>query len=798
LAAASATRGAGAVSRRNRKEQVEMPLVVSIARDEPLCIKASADVAAGWAGSEKGYGFRDRGATAYPGGGSIEIALNFAVRPNSLSGEFAQFPAELECSGELTDDASPVGVFMLKGGRATVAIMVPGLLAEMETNPDEAIELDRVVLATRPNAHLRLIVSIKLCSAVASGADKISGEAPLLAQAEVAVTVHGTAQTSSLSGADLRTAETFTEQTTTAIIFSRGTIVRLAQSVAPGQILILRNLASNEEAACRVASVKANPAMKAFVELEFLQPAPNFWGDALVAGNGSKQSPIAVDRNVGAAPKAAAHFPAAAHTAPPTDATKSTSPPAPRKVFSRMAEMPSAVTDAFFREKPQIAEPEPEIPAPPAIVAESAPAAAEPAAAVEPVPRVIEIKPIEAELAPIASLSWPEPEHTHDAPLPAEREALPAAAERVIAATELTAPELASAPTRAPALESPAALNPIRSQDAVTPTVPASVKKTKAPAIPIGKPKTAPAATSESTSSSEEILSGGKSYEWSKGSGRKKSRSGALAAAAVILAAIAGAGFYAWQTRYKQSANVAAAAEPALMPAPPTASDASAAINPPITGTTPAARTSSTAPAAASSPRTSLSPATAPKTPATASAAPAAPYGGAKAPAKPAYNMPAQRPPSGPGVAGTKIQAPTSAAAPHATNQQTPAIAASIPSVADGTGASGIFGEAQSGGPAAPPPTPAQASTGAQAPRLLYAPTPIYPDAARSARVQGDVTVDLQISDTGRIVGMAILSGPPLLRDAAFEALRQRKYAPALVDGKPTSAHVTVVIHFQL
>jgi hypothetical protein len=45
---------------------------------------------------------------------------------------------------------------------------------------------------------------------------------------------------------------------------------------------------------------------------------------------------------------------------------------------------------------------------------------------------------------------------------------------------------------------------------------------------------------------------------------------------------------------------------------------------------------------------------------------------------------------------------------------------------------------------------------------------------------------------------MTMISGPSLLRQAALDALRQRKYAPAMLDGKPTAAHIVVTIHFQL
>jgi protein TonB len=58
--------------------------------------------------------------------------------------------------------------------------------------------------------------------------------------------------------------------------------------------------------------------------------------------------------------------------------------------------------------------------------------------------------------------------------------------------------------------------------------------------------------------------------------------------------------------------------------------------------------------------------------------------------------------------------------------------------------------------------------------------------------------VDILVDENGKVAGMTILSGPTLLRQAALEALRQRKYLPAMLDGKPTSAHVVVAIHFQL
>jgi len=45
---------------------------------------------------------------------------------------------------------------------------------------------------------------------------------------------------------------------------------------------------------------------------------------------------------------------------------------------------------------------------------------------------------------------------------------------------------------------------------------------------------------------------------------------------------------------------------------------------------------------------------------------------------------------------------------------------------------------------------------------------------------------------------MKVVSGPTLLQQAATDALKQWKYQPASLDGKPVSMHVTVTIQFRL
>jgi TonB family protein len=118
-----------------------------------------------------------------------------------------------------------------------------------------------------------------------------------------------------------------------------------------------------------------------------------------------------------------------------------------------------------------------------------------------------------------------------------------------------------------------------------------------------------------------------------------------------------------------------------------------------------------------------------------------------------------------------------------------------VPSAAQNASAAGLLGESPSSGPAAPA---TRTSSGVTQPRLLAAPAPIYPYAARAEHVQGDVSVDLLIDDTGKVASMTVLSGPSLLRPAALDALKQRKYAPAMLDGKATTSHIVVIVHFQI
>ncbi|HUC53890.1 MAG TPA: TonB family protein [Candidatus Cybelea sp.] len=82
--------------------------------------------------------------------------------------------------------------------------------------------------------------------------------------------------------------------------------------------------------------------------------------------------------------------------------------------------------------------------------------------------------------------------------------------------------------------------------------------------------------------------------------------------------------------------------------------------------------------------------------------------------------------------------------------------------------------------------------------KLITSVSPMYPPMAKSQHISGNVLVDALIDPNGRVTTMKIVSGPTLLRQAAMDALKQWKYQPALLDGKPVAMHLTVTLQFRL
>ena len=93
---------------------------------------------------------------------------------------------------------------------------------------------------------------------------------------------------------------------------------------------------------------------------------------------------------------------------------------------------------------------------------------------------------------------------------------------------------------------------------------------------------------------------------------------------------------------------------------------------------------------------------------------------------------------------------------------------------------------------------PVHVSGGVAEGRLIVPIQPIYPAIAREARIQGTVVVDATISTSGRIENTHVVSGPPLLVQAALKAIQQARYRPFLLNNQPIEVETTIRVVFTL
>lgn len=96
------------------------------------------------------------------------------------------------------------------------------------------------------------------------------------------------------------------------------------------------------------------------------------------------------------------------------------------------------------------------------------------------------------------------------------------------------------------------------------------------------------------------------------------------------------------------------------------------------------------------------------------------------------------------------------------------------------------------------PSKPFSVSGGVQNAKLLRKILPQYPPLARQARISGTVRLVGIIGKDGTIQNLQLVSGPPLLVDAAFQAVRQWIYSPTLLSGQPVEVIAPIDVIFTL
>jgi protein TonB len=82
--------------------------------------------------------------------------------------------------------------------------------------------------------------------------------------------------------------------------------------------------------------------------------------------------------------------------------------------------------------------------------------------------------------------------------------------------------------------------------------------------------------------------------------------------------------------------------------------------------------------------------------------------------------------------------------------------------------------------------------------QLLHRVDPVYPAAALRNHIRGVVRFAVTIGKDGRIEGLRLISGHPLLRQAARQAARQWVYRPVLRGGRPVRVISTLEVRFRL
>lgn len=83
-------------------------------------------------------------------------------------------------------------------------------------------------------------------------------------------------------------------------------------------------------------------------------------------------------------------------------------------------------------------------------------------------------------------------------------------------------------------------------------------------------------------------------------------------------------------------------------------------------------------------------------------------------------------------------------------------------------------------------------------PKVIVKVLPKYPALARDAHIQGQVRIDAVLDEQGNVVEMKVVSGQPLLYQAALNALQQWKYEPTYLNDRPIAVRLIVTINFQL
>jgi periplasmic protein TonB len=572
---------------------------------------------------------------------------------------------------------------------------------------------------------------------------------------DVPVKVHGSRVTEGARGVTPQT-EPFEEQTSTMIVFPQGGVVRMSAAVNAGQMLVLTNLKSGHDAICRVVKVRAYAQTQSYVELEFTNRQPGYWGvhfandeigpaktilpppppapvsmahDTETEKAGANSAP-----GVSWAPAASMQSPAVKPPEPANHPSPAKLPGTPSQRAPQQGKQESSFVGIGSQEEVQ------------------------PAAAATTTKKKVERIP-----APVAPLSMAELRGDVHAASPASSTSLGAGVPG-----EMT--DLSEALAESSQEKPPATFGRLAAS--------ASLSGAHAEPQKVFGARFDSTALGASEQAAEVRRSSGPNW--------------LLIAAGVAALAVVGAGgaFYFHAGPFaKSSAISASVAAPAISTAPPAPVSPAQTNLSPMPGSNAVAQTNQPSPAAAGNvPGVSVR------------VGEAGPDRSGKPPAAERVAPPA---PVDQKVAN-RVPNVSAALTVHPVSSQRTASGDAEPAPSVETGAPSSSSELQgiSVSSVVAPPPPAEAAAPAKVggdvkpPRVVSTVLPVYPAMAKSTGIEGAVVVETSVDQSGNVVATKVISGSPMLRQAAVDALRRWKYQPAMLNGEPVAVQITVTIQF--
>ncbi len=607
---------------------------------------------------------------------------------------------------------------------------------------------------------------------------------------EVPVKVHGSRVTEAVRGAAPQM-QPFEEQTTTMIVFPQGGVLRMSASVGAGQMLVLTNLKSKQDAICRVLKVRSFPNMQAYVEVEFTQAQPGYWGVYFAADSSAVPS------------KSAPAAPPASSAAPPPEAKQK------NDLEVSWAPAPTAAPPKPIETTTYSKQAKPVVP--------SAPAPPPPAKPVSPFVSIGSQEDVQLAASSTREIRAVQPSEIKIAPAAKIEPKVEPKVEKESRATEAIPTPVASAAstestaTLPPASPTTLSIEDLRGDDETVSSIFASLdseakqsaadSKAAEGGRAFGSFGTAPTLAGEHAAAAGQDF--GARLEAGIGGATPAAESKQnwilIAACIAVLFLAAGGGVLYFRPK---SADTQGVATPVTAQRTGTRETAAAStpqlpVSRPAQSSTPADSSGSRI-GAASAPSVVVNASGASARGSKPVPAPSQPAAAVDQPTATASQPAATSAP--PDMLATTMNAHPVSSQRAVEQNDAPALDTATSTTSQPADLPGVG----SGSIAAPPPpeagsdAPLKVGGTVKEPKLISSVPVVYPSVAKDAHVQGDVVVDTQIDKNGNVVRMKATSGPMMLRQAALDSVRKWKYQPSTLDGQPVAVEMLVTVKFRL